>query len=217
MTAGTTLCGSSCVNLATSASHCGECGYACDAGQQCVNGACRPTAATNCTAYRYGGHDYLVCPDRMSWTSARSRCREWNLDLAVITSADENAFVRSIAGNDRWIGANDRGDNGSALFGGCPRTVGSSGEGNWHWINPGNDSTEASRFCQQSGATTCSPSSGAYTNWASGEPNNSGCGCFFGGCDEAEDCGVLRSDGTWNDATCSPDAQSRPYLLCESY
>lgn len=59
-----------------------------------------------------------------------------------------------------------------------------SNEGNWVWDN----------------------GSSSYTNWSSGEPNNSG----------NEDCAEMhRSDGRWNDADCSGWSQDDEAYVCE--
>jgi hypothetical protein len=46
--AGQSDCGGVCVNLATSASHCGACGAPCGPGQTCQNGYCCPTGTVIC-------------------------------------------------------------------------------------------------------------------------------------------------------------------------
>ncbi len=220
--AGETLCGNTCANLATSNQHCGECGYACGSGKQCVEGACRPTSApAQCVASRWRGHDYLVCNDATyNWNQARTRCRNFGMDLAIITDAAENNHIRTLAaGQDRWIGANDKGTNGSN----CTR---SGQEGQWRWVEPVGGGLNGTVFCQHanSNASTCSQQNGMYVNWASGEPNNSGCGScpFFGigsDCSEGEDCGmILANSGQWNDGKCGSTSNSdKRYYICESY
>ena len=43
---GATVCGGSCVRLASDNASCGACGNACEAGKVCSNGACEVTCAT---------------------------------------------------------------------------------------------------------------------------------------------------------------------------
>jgi Stigma-specific protein, Stig1 len=43
-------CGGTCVNVTTTASQCGACDYACEAGQACQNGACAPLAVVEASA-----------------------------------------------------------------------------------------------------------------------------------------------------------------------
>jgi hypothetical protein len=45
---GLSVCGSTCVDLASTADNCGACGATCGAGQQCVEGACRACTAGVC-------------------------------------------------------------------------------------------------------------------------------------------------------------------------
>jgi hypothetical protein len=48
---GLTLCGDTCVDVSSSASHCGACGTMCSQGQQCVAGGCQTCASGACTPY----------------------------------------------------------------------------------------------------------------------------------------------------------------------
>ncbi|HEX6241754.1 MAG TPA: hypothetical protein VFZ61_12690, partial [Polyangiales bacterium] len=111
------LCGNSCVDLDSDAANCGQCGRSCGSNNSCQNRACKPAGAT-CTAWRYNGHDYLVCSDAQSWTAARDKCRGWGLGLAIVDNVEENDFLRDKSeGAKHWIAANDRGDNGGIFFG----------------------------------------------------------------------------------------------------
>jgi hypothetical protein len=206
-----TICSNTCVVLASSNQNCGQCGRICNGGT-CQNSACKPSAATNCTAYRYGGHDYLVCTDTMNWSSARDRCRGYGFGLAIIDSQGENDFLRTRPNAaDRWFAANDRGDGGRD----CKLD---REEGTWYWTDPNNTSSNSENFkplCAYTdrNATSCTlttstpatgaPANSTYENWRDGEPNNDGCDRCILGCSEGEDCGVFDADGTWNDAECS--------------
>jgi hypothetical protein len=84
---------------------------------------------------------------------------------------------------NQWIGLNDLDD-----------------EDNFRWVKPG-DSGE------RSGAAP------SFAPWGNDEPNNTqDCTIPVVLC-ATEDCGELRSDGTWNDGQCS---ESKAYV-CESY
>jgi hypothetical protein len=195
-----TLCSASntCVNLTNAASDCGLCGRSCGSGNSCQNGACKPSAASACTAYRNGGHDYLVCNDTLSWTAARDRCRSFGLVLAIVDSQSENDFLRDrLGGAARWLGANDRGTNGNS----CRL---SSEEGTWYWANGSSDN--GTRFCTAtaSGAVSCNLVTGLYQNWNFGEPNNGSCTCNFQGCTDGQDCASIDPpNGTWDDDLCT--------------
>ncbi len=213
---GLTLCSTGCVNLDTSTAHCGACGRSCPSGNTCQNGACKPSGASDCTARRLNGRDYLFCTSTRSWESARSRCRGWSgYDLLIVDNATENAAVQPHLGGTRWMGAHDQGSQGS-----CERNSSEPGEGHWYWVNTnGND--RGTKFCQQSGST-CNPVSSRYGNWNSGEPNNSGCSrectswlvvCLKYEYRGGEDCGQILTNGKWNDGDCGTSLG----YVCEAY
>lgn len=94
--------------------------------------------------------------------------------LTTITSQSENDFVSARLLNAGWMGASDI-----------------TTEGTWKWVTgPENGTT----FCI--GTNPCNAQSGQYTNWNTGEPNDSG---------SNEDCGQFLAGGTgkWNDLPCS--------------
>lgn len=92
-----------------------------------------------------------------------------NGHLVTISSAIENAFVNNLAGgNDIWINASD-----------------SAVEGEWRWAGGEEDG-----LLLWNGDSSGSAVNGFYTNWNTGEPNDSG----------GEDAAEMRgSDGRWND------------------
>jgi hypothetical protein len=193
-----TLCtgSNSCVNLTNAVSDCGLCGRACASGSSCQNGACKPGSASSCTAYRSGGHDYLVCSDTLIWTAARDRCRSFGLVLTIVNSQSENDFLRDrLGGTPHWIGANDRGDEGNNC-----RLSGE--EGTWYWADGSSDN--GTKFCTEtaSGTIACLQP-GFYENWFDGQPNNIYCDCSFRGCTEGQDCGTMDGMGDWYDDQCS--------------
>lgn len=116
---GTTQCGNSCVDLNTSANHCGACGHRCPGGAACNGQGVCTSPNQNCRYAQFDGHDYLFCSDARNWTQARSRCLSWGLDLAIINGQAENAFVTGDA--PRWIGLNDRNSR------------------DFRWVVPGNE------------------------------------------------------------------------------
>lgn len=216
------LCSNACISLANSAQNCGQCGRACGGTASCQNSACKPAGASNCTAHRYNGHDYLICADALAWNQARDRCRSWGFGLAIIDSQAENDFLRSNGGSvAHWIGANDRGANGEQNnFGDFePACTLNAEEGTWYWTSPGGSGDAGDNFrplCAFASnvATSCSATNGAYQNWRAGVPDNGGCNCqsFRRQCSEGEDCGALQTDGTWSDLVCGGGLA----FICES-
>jgi hypothetical protein len=185
------------VNLTNTASDCGLCGRACGSGNSCQNGACKPGSATQCTAYRSGGHDYLICSDTLIWTAARDRCRSFGLVLGVVDSQSENDFLRDrLGGTPHWIGASDRGDEGSN----CRL---SREEGTWYWANGTSDNGIKLCTTTASGTVACTLEPGRYHNFRSDQPNNIYCECNFNGCSEGQDCASMQPAGEWFDDQCS--------------
>ncbi len=92
--------------------------------------------------------------------------------LANITSSDENSFVAARISQDGWFGASDSGT-----------------EGTWKWLDGPESGTTF-----WIGTASGSAQDGAYENWATGEPNQSG----------DEDCSQFYANGSgWNDLSCS--------------
>jgi Lectin C-type domain len=209
----TTLCGNACVDLNSSRSSCGVCGRACTGTQTCQGGACKPTTsdASQCTSARNGGHDYLFCSDNQSWGNARNKCASWGFGLVVVDSAAENSFVRSgLGARDAWLGANDSSNTSR-----CRLEDSATGEGHWYWASATDSNLTDKPLCDvnESGPVSCAAVNGAYQNWASGQPDNSGCTCALGVCTfPSGDCGVLQAAGTWDDTPCG---NTRAYV-CES-
>ncbi|MEM7468629.1 MAG: LamG-like jellyroll fold domain-containing protein, partial [Pseudomonadota bacterium] len=104
---------------------------------------------------------YKVVGGAQLWSVAKTAAESTGLNgvngqLATIRSAGENEFVRELInttiGYDAWIGGTDG-------------TV----EGEWRWVEGG---SEADQFWQ--GDETGFNTSGAYHNFASGQPNDAG-------------------------------------------
>lgn len=120
------------------------------------------------TGGSFGSNEYLHCATALSYSSAQSDCQsETGWDLVAIESSAENDFLDDLSANQHWIGASDQGT-----------------EGDWQW-------PDGTSFW--SGDSTGSAVGGAYANWASGQPNDSG----------GQDCGVRFDAGTWNDEACT--------------
>jgi hypothetical protein len=91
----TTACGASCVDLTTSNDHCGQCETACDAGETCEAGTCKPghAAVANGTCTYVDQPGWLSCPTGMScrcyyrytklFENAPARLDVWISDTAV--------------------------------------------------------------------------------------------------------------------------------------
>lgn len=175
-----------------------------------------------CACSTFGGRSYLMCPDSVSWTEARKRCKALGTDLAVIDSPEENAHIVAKAGGmTRWMGAHDRGDNGvgTSLGPACDATCRkpiNAAEGTWKWIDPVGGGESGATFCTLSTETNqCPASVGKYANWAAGEPNNvheKKCQYPADECAEGEDCAAIGGSGTWQDAECKV---SLPFV-CET-
>jgi hypothetical protein len=153
------------------------------AGNQSPSGtgadACAPPEA-NCIARGFNNHGYWFCPNLVGAVTASGLCQMSNMRLVRINDLAENNFVdTNTTAVQVAIGANDSGS-----------------EGVWRWEN-NND-----QFWM--GINTGAAVGGFYTNWNTGEPNDSNAN---------EDCAYLRSaDGKWNDDVC---ANTVPYV-CES-
>jgi hypothetical protein len=171
---------------------------------------------TNCTQRNNGNRSYLFCGRRFqTWNAARDACAALgNYRLVSIGDATENEWVRSTAvstysstcnNSCMWSFDNvcDDGGAGSTWnecdYGTDCFDCGTRGAPPNIWIGF-TDSAAEGTFRWASGATT------TYTNWASGEPNDSG----------GEDCAELcTSGGLWNDEECGNSRVVRPWI-CES-
>lgn len=140
-------------------------------------GAC----PAKCTGFVALGGRYMLCNTSTNQAKASMLCEEQGLRLAWLESAEENgavlAAIQALTGAkpaEVFIGATD-----------------AQKEGSWHWI-------DGADFWQ--GESQGTPVNGAYANWSTGRPNNSGFG---------QDCAVMIVDmpadgqpGQWNDDEC---------------
>ena len=128
---------------------------------------------------RLGPNDrcYATVATLLSWLDARRSCRAlgngW--DLAAIHEEPVNQFLAALLTSETWIGASDRGT-----------------EGTWIWVDTGDTFWNGN-------ADAGSAANGAYVNWSDGEPNdNNGSDCAriqpgAGGTWADLDCAALRS------------------------
>ena len=127
------------------------------------------------------GHFYqFVGPSEISWSSALAAAAGSSLYglqgyLATITSAQEQSFIQSrVPGLGSWMGASDAGHEGDWRWATGPEGLANGGAGTPFW----------------SGDSGGSAVAGAYTHWASLEPNNN---------NNIENYGLIASGGGWND------------------
>ena len=66
--------------------------------------------AENPEQVSFNGHTYLAFNTPVTWYAAERICENRGGHLATITSAEENAFVRSIIAGEFWIGGTDTDD-----------------------------------------------------------------------------------------------------------
>jgi hypothetical protein len=164
-----------------------------------------------CTLRNNGGKAYLFCATTAAFTSARDTCNGFgSYRLVTINDATENEWVRSTyrsvpglcTNTCRYANDFDCDDGGPGfdysfcdLGTDCDDCGPRNAPSNNFWIGL-NDRTTEGVFVWFAGSST-------YTNWGSGEPNNS----------SDEDCTeVNRDTGVWNDVGCG---NSRSYV-CES-
>lgn len=152
-------------------------GCALDPSPMDADAAVRSTSAaltapdTSCAWYDFSGQKYWFCSNARSWQLARTKCQALgtSFNLASIQSAAEDAFVRSHLAASAWAAGTD-----------------SAVEGAWRWTSTN------MQFWQ--GSAGGSAVGGAYTNWNSGQPNNT----------INQDCLVVEvgSGGKWRDEAC---------------
>lgn len=180
-----------CVTGAALRSNCDACALAvCEADPTCCEDSwtagCVALVATECSAQcecgsgetSYGGHCYYVETSSKTWTEARTSCqaRGTGWDLASSASTEETSHITSQytanGSNQLWIGFQEASN----------RWTWSSGDPSGTWKETGGGSTLS------------------YTNWATGEPNNSG-----------TNCARVSTSGKWYDTSCTTTYDS----LCE--
>jgi len=149
--------------------------------------------ASNGHAYKWVNAGYYL-----NWHQAKTIAEAMTFDsapgsqpgyLVTITSQAESDFVtQMVLGQNlaAWMGASDSYTEIHNVDPATPFTGqngGSGTQGHWHWVTGPEAGT---RFYDQGTGTRA----GSFSNWASGEPNNS---------QNREHVGMLRSDSSWND------------------
>lgn len=130
---------------------------------------------TRCSGRAYGGHGYMYCINsNLYWDGCHSACIAAGMDFIVVGSAGENSFV------GQWVASK----HGSAWLGATDEVT----EGTWLW---------ADRTQFWSGDFSGSAVGGAFTFWASGQPDNGG----TSGPDS--DCLMIATSGLWYDQRCA--------------
>lgn len=138
--------------------------------QVTINGTPPTNPPSACAAgeSELNGHCYFLTTTTQTYSSATATCtaRGAGWKVAAIETAAENSFVSSLAGTtEYWLGGGDVATEGSFVWAG----------GATFWTGGLNGSAPA----------------GAYANFVSGEPNDSG------------DCLRIVSGGQWRDVSCT--------------
>jgi hypothetical protein len=135
-------------------------------------GVCPVAPALGCHALSFEGRPYYRCDSPLVFQSARSRCQSAGMDLVEIDTAAENDWLHSQLPQEAWIGAGD-----------------SAQEGTWLWLHSGKEFWIGT---DRNGAAV----GGAFTAWASAEPNN------LAVTSTNADCGTMDAEGLWHDRDC---------------
>src|SRR5215471_10593918 len=142
------------------------------------SGSADVEAPSTCVLLQQPPKEYFICTEPLNGDQAAADCKARGGSLVAIRSADENAFLYAqaliYANSNLWLG----GRRDDAML--------------WTW-------PDGSAFW--SGRYDGVAVGGSYTNWKSGEPNNSSTVTT-----EPEQCMVMTlTDGGWNDRARSLD------------
>ena len=107
-------------------------------------GGCEAGEPCRCPMATRGGTAYILCPDAVTYAEAVESCASAGMQLATITSAEEQDWI--------W-------DTSDAMFISGAKDV---------WIGLNDNDTEGD-FVWQDGSPL-----GSYTNWAPNQPDNGG-------------------------------------------
>lgn len=180
-----------CASGAALNSRCDVCAQAvCAADPTCCTNSwtasCVALVASECTAQcscatgetSYGGHCYYTETASKTWSDARTSCqaRGNGWDLVSIGNSSEKTHVNSQfsanSSQDLWLGFQESSNK-------------------WTWSN----GSPSGQWKETGGGSTIS-----YTNWTSGQPNDSGNNCAY-----------ISTGGTWYDKSCANSKDS----VCE--
>ena len=127
----------------------------------------------------YTGHFYrFISRPGIHWTEAKAEASSDSMMyyglrgyLATITSQAENDFIRLKTKGVGWIGATDIAQNYYWRWVTGPEGLENNGQGLLFWVGLGSQ--------YAGGVPGTGPVVGAYTNWNSGEPNDTGGSEFY--------------------------------------
>jgi len=118
------------------------------------------------------GHYYLYVSGSYTWASAKTEAelasrKFFGLQgyLATVSNSSESSFVNGLSGKG-WLGGSDDYTYINAATGATTYAAQANSEGHWYWVTGPEKGTHFSDGSVAFG--------GAFTNWNSGEPNNSG-------------------------------------------
>lgn len=66
---------------------------------------------------KFGGHEYALIEDKVTWHTAKRRCEEMGGSLAIINTPQESEAIAALCGKtDAWAGASDEDTEGKWLW-----------------------------------------------------------------------------------------------------
>jgi hypothetical protein len=126
------------------------------------------TVSTNFYNY-FNGHYYEYVSSGRIWSDAKAHAESKTFFgrqgyLATINSAEENAYISKLIGQNSWLGATDNYLEINKAVGYSKYSSQLQAEGKYHWV------TGPEKGVQISNGSSSIP--GRYLRWAGGEPNN---------------------------------------------